>query len=94
MLRLFARTGIVRYPLNTVLGDVPVSLFAGRYIFAVALAVDDLRLVAPRINLNLEIVRRLFLRSHRNDLYGFARCEHPIHTRSTDADSLLAAAHP
>ena len=94
VLRLLARTGIVRYPLNTVVGDVPVSLFAGRYIFAVALAVDDLRLVAPRINLNLEIVRRLFLRSHRDDLHRFARCEHPIHTRSTDADSLLAAAHP
>src|SRR5436190_383790 len=94
LMRVFARTGIVRYPLDTVVGDVPVPLFAGRYIFAVTLAVDDLRMVAPRINLILEIVRRLFLRSHRNDLHGFARCEHPIHTRSTDADSLLAAAHP
>src|SRR5438034_3520338 len=94
VMRWLARSGIVRYPFDTVVGDVPVPLFAGRYIFAVTLAVDDLRMVAPRINLNLEIVRRLFLRSHRNDLYEFARCEHPIHTRSTDADSLLAAAHP
>ena len=50
---------IVRYPFDAVIGDVLLSLFAGRNVFAVALPVDDLRLVPLGVDLNFEVVRRL-----------------------------------
>ena len=94
MTRLFVQSGIMRHPLDSVIGNILVSLFAGRYVFTVAFAVDDLRLVTPCIDLNLEVMRRLFRRRHRDDFHRLTRSEHAVHTGSTDADSLLAAAHP
>src|SRR5207237_3244985 len=57
MMRLLVNSRIMRYPLDAVIGDVFVPLFAGGDVFAISLAVDDLRLVPPGIDLNLEIVR-------------------------------------
>ncbi len=94
MLRLIVRSRIVRYPLDSVSGNVLAALFAGRDVFTIALAVDDLGLVTPRIDLNFEVVRRFPRRSHRDNLHRLTRCQHAVHTCGADADSLLAAAHP
>ena len=71
-----------------------MPLFAGGNIFAVSLSVNDLRLVSLGVDLNLEVMRRCFVRRHGDDLDRLARREHSIHPGGADADSLLATAHP
>src|SRR5437016_6858274 len=88
------RSGIVRHPLDTMIGDVLLALLARRNIFAVTLTVDNFWLIAPGVDLNLKVVRRLSRRGHRNDLHRLARGEHAVHAGGADADALLAAAHP
>src|SRR5215469_2673204 len=94
MMRLLIRNGIVRNPFDTMVGNVLLTFFTGWNIFAVTFAVDNLRHVPPRIDLDFEIMRRLLWRSHGNDLHRFARSQHPVHARCTDTDSLLSSTHP
>src|SRR6266581_2185138 len=93
MLIMRVRDGIVGYPFDALISDVLVSLFAGGNVFAVPLAVDDLRQVPLGVDLNFEVVGRLFGGRYGDDLDRLAGGEHSIHARRTDADSLLATAH-
>src|SRR5262249_33072977 len=74
--------------------NVLLPFFTGWNVFAVTCAVDNFRRIPPCVDLDFEVVRRLFGRSHRNDLHRFARSQHPVHARSTDTDSLLSSTHP
>src|SRR5215813_11611239 len=94
MMGLLIRNGVVRYPFDTMVGDVLLAAFTGWNVFAVTLAVDNFRHVPPRIDLDFEVMRGLPWRSHGNDLHRFSRSQHPIHARSTDADPLLSSTHP
>src|SRR5207344_675607 len=84
MMGLLIRSGVVRYPFDTMVGDVLLTFFTGRNIFSVTFAVDNFRHVPPRVDLDFEVVRRLPWRSHGNDLYRFARSQHPVHARGAD----------
>ena len=94
MMGLLIRNGVVRYPFDTMVRNVLPAFFTGWNIFAVAFTVDNFRHVPPRVDLDFEVMRRLLWRSHGNDLYGFARSQHPVHARSADTDSLLSSTHP
>src|SRR5262249_39305203 len=93
MMRLLIHFRIVGHPFDSAIGNVLLSFFTRRDVFTVALAIDDFRLVAPRVDLNFEIVRRLSRRSHRDNLHRLAGGQHSIHPGGADTDSLLAAAH-
>src|SRR6266404_8203120 len=80
-------------PFDAVVREVLISFFAGRNVFAFPFAVDDFGLVALRIDLNLEVVRRLPGRYFRNDLDGLAGRQHAVHAGGADADALLPTAH-
>src|SRR5215472_4858895 len=94
MLRLLIRNGVVRYPFDTAVSNVPLAFFTGWNVFAVAFAVDNFRHVSPGVDLDFEVMRRLSWRSHGNDLHRFARSQHPVHARGADTDSLLSSTHP
>src|SRR5215472_17107267 len=93
MMGLLIRNGVVRYPFDTMISNVLLALFTGWNVFAVTFAVNNFRHVPPRVDLDFEVMRRLLWRSHGNDLYRFARSQHPVHARSADADSLLSSTH-
>src|ERR1700747_1337506 len=93
MMRLLIRNGLVGYPFDTMVSNILLAFFTGWNVFAVAFAVDNFRHVPPRVDLDFEVMRRLLQRSHGNDLYRFARSQHPVHARSADADSLLSSTH-
>src|SRR5688572_18373780 len=88
------RRRIVRHPFDAVIADVLMPFLSGRDVFSITFAIDDLGLVALGVDLNLEVMRRLSRRRHGDDLHRLSGREHAVHTRSADADSLLAAAHP
>src|SRR5579871_4005969 len=94
VMRRLIRNGIARYPFDTMCSNVLLAFFTGWNVFTVAFAVDNFRHVPPRVDLDFEVMRRLLWRSHGNDLHRSARGQHPIHTRSADADALLSPAHP
>src|SRR5262245_51430647 len=94
MMGLLIRIGVVRHPFDTMVRDVLLAFFSGWNVFSVTFAVDDLRHVPPRVDLDFEVVRRLPWRSHGNDLHRFARRQHPVHARGADTDSLLSSTHP
>src|SRR5215469_3687125 len=94
MMGLLIRSGIVRYPFDPMVSNVLLTFFPSGNVFAVTFAVDNLRHVPPRVDLDFEVMRRLLWRSHGNDLHGFARGQHPVHARSADPDSLLSSTHP
>src|SRR5215813_602000 len=94
MMGLLSRIGVVRYPFDTMVSNVLLAFFTGWNVFAVTFAVDNFRHVPPRVDLDFEVMRRLFWGSHGHDLYRFARSQHPVHARSADTDSLLPSTHP
>src|SRR5262245_31053894 len=84
---------VVTDPIDALLEQLLVPFFAGGNVDAFAAAVDDLRLIALGVDLQLEIVGWLPGRDLADDFYGLARGEHAIHASGGDADALLAAAH-
>lgn len=94
MVGLLIRNGVVRYPFDSVVGNVRLAFFTGWNVFTVTFAIDNFRHVPPRVDLDFEVMRRLLWRSHRNDLHRFAGGQHPVHARSADTDSLLSSTHP
>src|ERR1700752_1819659 len=94
MMGLLIRTGIVGDPFDTMVGNVLLAFLTGWNVFAVTFAVDNFRHVPPCVDLDFEVMRRLLLRSHGNDLHRFARGQHPVHAASADTDSLLSPTPP
>src|SRR5438876_372110 len=90
MMGLLIRNGVVRYPFDIMISNILLAFFTGGNIFAVSFTVDDFRHVPPRVDLDFEVMRWLLWRSHGNDLYRFARSQHPVHARSADADSMTS----
>src|SRR5262245_55740368 len=82
-----------RHPFDAVVRNVLRTFLTGWDVFTFAFAIDDFRLVALRVDLNLEIMRGFFRRYLGDDLHRFTRREHAVHSCGADADALLAAAH-
>src|SRR6516225_2523794 len=94
MMGLLIRNGIVRYPFDTMVGNVLLAFFTRWNVFAVTFAVDNFWHVPPSVDLDFEVMRRLLWRSPGNDLHRLACSQHPVHARSADPDSLLSSTHP
>ena len=81
-------------PLDPVLLDELVAQAVGRNLDAVAAAVENLRHVPLRVDLDFVIMGRIAPRDLRDDLDRLAGGQQAVHARRADADALLAAAHP
>src|SRR5208282_2112086 len=89
-----ARAVIDFVPLDAVFFNIAASLVVGLDDNSFAFAVENLRPVALGVDLQLVVMRVRSLGDLRHDLHRPAGGQHAVHARSTDADALLAAAHP
>ena len=81
-------------PLDAVLLAIGFALLTRRNVDAFAVAVEDLRLVPLRVDLNFVVVGRLLRVDPRDDLHRLAGRLHAVHAGRADADALLPAALP